>query len=131
MSAPCHHRSLGRIVIAIIVLWQFHIVAFACIAAVFLIQGIWRIFEMTCYEKLSSATSHHYAHTTFLRFGNDGELRIFLDIASVNFGMTAMRHSKYVVEATEYRQHWLESFLWEYAKHLLRQRIFRDVVEMV
>src|SRR5574344_3035802 len=131
VSAPRYDWFEFWIIVTIIVDRYAHVVAHAEVATIFAVECVRRIFEMTCYIKLTSATRHDDADATLRRLSDDREVGTFVNILSSDFCMSAVRHEKDVVEAPEDRHLRLECILSEDAKHLLLKRILGNAVMTV
>ena len=131
MSTPGYQRRLIRVIVIIVVLWQFHIVALAHITLILLVKGIRRILQVSGYEELSSASCHHDAHPAFWRFGNDVKSRHLLNVLTAHLGMAAVRHIEDVIETSEDRLRRIQWLLREDAEHLLVELILRHPIEVI
>ena len=123
MSTPRNQWRILGIIVLIVVFGQIHIVTDTTVALVLIVQCVWRILQMAGDKELSSVTRHHHTDTTLGRFGEKCQVGIGKDILTMNLRMTAMRHHKHIVEATENRKRPVNRRLREYAEHLFLQRI--------
>ena len=92
MSPPSYYRIVVRVVIFVIVLWHIHIIPFAEVSFIFLVESIGCIFKVSGDEELPSAVSHYDAYSAFLRFSDERESFVFQYIRFSNFCMSAVWH---------------------------------------
>ena len=128
MRAPSDQRGILRIVVAIVVLGQWHIAPDVLVAPVLLVERVGGILQMAGDEELTASPGHDDAHAALFRLGNERQLRIGQDVLSPHLRVSAVRHHKLVVEAAEDGQPRVEGLLGEDAEHLHRQRVLGNAV---
>ena len=112
-------------------LGHFHIITFAQIAAVFHIECVGRVLQMTKDIKLTTFTRGNNAHAGFRRFGNNFQFRNFFQITAPHFRMPTVRHHKHIVKPTEDGESLIDGMGLKYSKLFLFQQVLGYLIEMV
>ena len=131
MCPPLHHRLLLRVVVLVVVLRQLDGQVFSLVALILPVEGERRILAVTGDEELASLPRHDDMHARLVRLGDDAQTRFPLDILAPHLRMPAVGHVELTVEPPENGKLRRQHLMLEHPEHLLVERVFRYVVEMI
>ena len=101
VGAPSDYGGLGYVVVREIIYGDMRVLARIKITEIFIRQGVGVIFAVTRYEYLLAVFGRHGVNSAFVGGGEYLEPVDRFNVCSVNRGVTALRHGKYVVKAAQ------------------------------